>query len=191
VSEADRERWETRWRDRTGDPGLPEPWLVANVHHLPRGPVLDVAAGAGRNALWLAARGFPVTALDISPTALEQLSLAALGRRAEVATRCADLDDPAALDGLGPFTGLVVIRYKPSPAQWARLVERLAPGGRLLLCSFGRERAHCGGFDPAFCLEEAELRAILEPGLACLVYERLGAATDWLEGSIWEKRRPR
>jgi tellurite methyltransferase len=191
VSEADRERWERRWREREVGPGPAEPWLVANVHHLPRGPLLDVAAGAGRNALWLAARGFPVTALDISSAALERLEVAAVDRGVEVATRCADLDDPAALDGLGPFTGLVVIRYKPSPAQWARLVERLAPGGRVLLCSFGRERARAGGFDPAFCLEEAELRATLEPGLACLVYERLGAATDWLEGSIWEKRRPR
>lgn len=188
MSETDRERWEKRWREREGDPDLPEPWLVENARQLPEGPVLDVAAGAGRNALWLAARGFAVTAVDISPTALEQLSRAARGRRVEVATRCADLDDPVALDGLGRFTGLVVVRYKPSPAQWARLVERLAPGGRVLLCSFGRERARAGGFDPAFCLEEAELRATLEPGLVCLVYERLGAATDWLEGSIWEKR---
>lgn len=188
MSEADRERWEARWRERAADPGPPEPWLVANAHHLPRGPVLDVAAGIGRNALWLAGRGLPVTALDISPTALERLSLAALARKVDVPTRCADLDDPAALDGLGPFTGLVVIRYKPSPAQWARLIERLAPGSRVLLCSFGRERARAGGFDPAFCLEEAELRATLEPALACLVYERLGAASDWLEGSIWEKR---
>lgn len=188
MSAADRERWEKRWRERQGDPGPAEPWLVASTRYLPEGPVLDVAAGAGRNALWLAARGFSVTALDVSPTALEQLARAALGRRVEVATRCADLDDPAALDGLGPFTGLVVVRYKPSAAQWARLIARLAPGGRVLLCSFGRERARTGGFDPAFCLEEAELRATLEPALACLVYERLGEASDWLEGSIWEKR---
>lgn len=186
MSWADLERWEARWRERAGDPGPAEPWLVANAHHLPAGPVLDVAAGIGRNALWLAARGREVTALDIAPVALERLAAAAVGRRVAVATRCADLDAPDALAGLGPFAGLVVIRYKPSAAQWARLVEVLRPGGRVLLCSFGRERA-AQGFDPAYCLDEAELRAILEPGLACLAYERLGPDTDWLEGSIWER----
>lgn len=188
MSAADRERWERRWRERGHGPGPAEPWLVANAHHLAEGPLLDVAAGAGRNALWLAARGFPVTALDISQTALEQLAIAALGRGVEVTTHLADLDDPAALAGLGPFAGLVVVRYKPTAEQWRRLLAVLAPAGRLLLCSFGRERATLGDFDPAFCLDEGELRAVLEPALVCLAYERLGPASDWLEGSIWEKR---
>jgi SAM-dependent methyltransferase len=186
MSRADRERWEARWRERAADPGPPEPWLVANARELPRGPVLDVAAGMGRNALWLAARGWQVTALDIAAPALERLEVAAVGRRVVVATRCADLDAPEALDGLGPFAGLLVVRYKPSGAQWRRLIGVLGPGGRLLLCSFGRERA-AAGFDPAYCLEEGELRASLEPALACLRYERLGPDSDWLEGSIWER----
>lgn len=188
MSEADRERWERRWRERAGASAPPEPWLVANLDRLPRGPVLDVAAGDGRNALSLAERGFPVTAIDISPTALERLARRARERGLGVATRTADLDDPAALAGLGPFASLLVVRYKPSPEQWRHLLARLTPGGRLLLCSFGRERAAAGGFDPAYCLEEAELRATLEPTLACLAYERLGPASDWLEGSVWEKR---
>lgn len=188
MSAADRERWERRWRERIDAAAPPEPWLVANLDRLPRGPVLDVAAGDGRNALWLAERGFPVTAIDIATTALERLAQRASERGLAVATRTADLDDPAALRELGPFTGLVVIRYKPSPEQWRHLLPRLAPGGRLLLCSFGRERAAAGGFDPAYCLEEAELRATLEPALACLAWERLGPTSDWLEGSIWEKR---
>lgn len=187
MSEADRERWERRWRERAGDPGPPEPWLVANACELPKGPLLDVAAGIGRNALWLAARGWQVTALDIAAPALERLASAAVGRRVRVDTRAADLDDPDALAGLGPFAGLVVIRYKPSPAQWRRLVDLLRPGGRVLLCSFGRERAQAGGFDPTFCLDEGELRATLEPTLVCRRYERLGPDSDWLEGSIWER----
>ena len=39
---------------------------------LPRGKALDVACGKGRNALFLAARGFQVTAIDISPVGLEE-----------------------------------------------------------------------------------------------------------------------
>ena len=52
--------------------------------------------------------------------------------------------------------------------------------------SFGPERA-ASGFPRAFCLDEAELRRGLEPALRCIVYERLGAATDWLEGSVWQR----
>lgn len=186
MSTADRDRWEPRWRQRVDGPGPPEPWLVANSAQLPAGPLLDVACGDGRNALWLAARGFAVTAIDIAPTAIERLRIAAVGRRVEVAARVADLDDPATLAGLGPFAGLVIVRFKPSAEQWDRLIQVLAPGGRVLLCSFGRERA-AFGFDPAFCLDEAELRRVLEPRLVCLRYERLGPETDWLEGSIWAR----
>ena len=38
---------------------------------LPRGCALDIACGKGRNALFLAQRGFEVTAIDVSPVALE------------------------------------------------------------------------------------------------------------------------
>ncbi len=187
MSAADRDRWERRWRTGDHGPPLPEPWLVANARHLPRGPVLDLACGAGRNALWLAAHGWSVTALDIAPSAIARLEHEARSRGLPITTRCADLDEPGALSGLGPFGGIVVIRFKPAAALWPRLIARLEPGGRVLLCSFGRERAAAGSFDPAFCLDEAELRGQLEPALSCLLYERLGPAADWLEGSIWEK----
>ncbi|MCS6879227.1 MAG: methyltransferase domain-containing protein [Geminicoccaceae bacterium] len=187
MSVADRERWEPRWRARPEDPGPPEPWLVERLSELPRGPLLDVASGDGRNALWLAEQGFAVTAVDIAPTAIARLNTSAAARGLRIATRVADLDEPGALEGLEGFASLLVVRYKPSAQQWDRLIAVLRPEGRVFLCSFGRERAR-EGFDPAFCIAEDELRALLEPRLRCLRYERLGAAADWLEGSIWERR---
>jgi hypothetical protein len=56
--------------------------------------VLDVAAADGRNALFLAARGLPVAALDIAPAALARLARAALERGPEVATRLATSTGP-------------------------------------------------------------------------------------------------
>ena len=63
-----------RYAERTHASALLEQWLA----RLPRGRALDVACGAGRNALRLAAAGFTVDALDISAAALERAATAAV-----------------------------------------------------------------------------------------------------------------
>lgn len=57
------------------------------------GTVLDVGAGQGRNALFLAKRGFNVTASDISEIGLEQLKEQAQEEGVEIATKLASIDD--------------------------------------------------------------------------------------------------
>jgi tellurite methyltransferase len=188
VSEADRAKWDERWRDRAGDgPAAPEPFLVREAPRLPRGRVLDVASGDGRNALWLAGQSFAVTAVDVSPVAIARLQEAAAARGLMVAARAADLDAPGALAGLGRFDGLVAVRFKPSPAQWTTLLDVLHPGGRVLLCSFGRGQHERHGFPLAFCLDRAELAAELEPRLRLLDWRSFEEGGACLEGSLWEK----
>jgi SAM-dependent methyltransferase len=189
VAEADRERWEARWAGREdGPPGSPEPFLVRNAAALPPGPALDAACGDGRNALWLAAaRGAVVTAVDVAPSAVARLRAAAEAAGLPIDARVADLDDPAALSGLGPFAALLAVRYKPSPAQWGRLLDRLAPGGRLLLCSFGRAQHARAGFPLAYCLARDELEAALGGRLRLLAYEAFEERGEALEGSLWER----
>ena len=139
MAEADRERWEARWAARGGEepPGAPEPYLVRNAGALPPGPTMDAACGDGRNALWLAATrgaatrgaatrgGGTVTAVDVAPSAVARLRAAAGAAGLAVEASVADLDDPEALSELGPFAAVVVVRYKPSAAQWGRLLDRL------------------------------------------------------------------
>jgi 2-polyprenyl-3-methyl-5-hydroxy-6-metoxy-1,4-benzoquinol methylase len=65
------------WNRRHGEAGLlfgaePNRFLVAEVEGLAPGRALDVACGSGRNAVWLAARGWQVTGVDFSGVALEQ-----------------------------------------------------------------------------------------------------------------------
>ncbi|MEK0085324.1 methyltransferase domain-containing protein [Benzoatithermus flavus] len=189
MSTLDRKRWDARWRERAATgPGAPEPFLVRHAGALPRGPLLDVAAGDGRNALWLAGRGLPVAAVDVSPTAIARLERAAAAQGLAVRTRAADLDAPDALEDLGTFASLVVIRFRPGPAQWRRLLAALRPGGRVLLCSFGPEQHRRHGFPLAFCLERAELEAGLGRELRLLFWESLAEDGAFLEGSLWEKR---
>jgi len=99
---------------------------------LRRGRALDVACGAGRNALHLAAEGFAVTALDISPVALERGRRAAADRERDIDWLCADLDeDPESALPPGPFDLIVWVRYVHRTLM-PHLVARLAVGGALL-----------------------------------------------------------
>jgi SAM-dependent methyltransferase len=134
VSAAERDKWDARYRDgayesRTHATALLTAWLP----RLRIGAALDVACGAGRNALHLAARGFTVTALDISAVALERGRRAAAARGLDVEWRCADLDDePTAVLPPGPFELIVWVRYVHRGLM-PHLLARLATGG-VLLC---------------------------------------------------------
>ncbi len=187
MSREDRERWDRRWAARSHDLGRPEPFLLRHLDLLRPGRVLDVACGAGRNALFLAERGFSVTAIDISGEGLALLRERARERGVEIVTRQADLDAPEALSGLGRFDDLLVIRYRPDQRQWARLLPLLVPGGRLLLCSFGLEDHFRHGTRREHCLERGELEAALGPDMRLLCQERFTRGGRFLEGFVWEK----
>lgn len=153
------------------------------------GPVLDVAAGAGRNALFLASRGHAVTAVDISGEALRLLAERAREAGVEIATRRADLDDPGALEGLGPFADVVVIRYRPSGEQFRRILRVLAPGGRLLICTFAPQDHERHGTRREHCLDPAELERLSAGRLRPLLVETFEQGGRVLTGSVWEDVR--
>lgn len=133
MSAAERDKWDARYRDgayenRTHPTALLHEWLP----RLARGRALDVACGAGRNALFLAANGFAVTALDISSVALERGRRAAAERGLDIEWLCADLDDDAAAAlPAGGFDLIVWVRYVHRTLLPC-LVERLNEGGTLL-----------------------------------------------------------
>jgi SAM-dependent methyltransferase len=133
VSAAERDKWDARYRDgayenRTHPTALLGEWLP----RLARGRALDVACGAGRNALFLAANGFAVTALDISAVALERGRLTAAERELSVEWLCADLDDDP--DNALPHGGydlIVWVRYVHRTLI-PHVIARLNVGGTLL-----------------------------------------------------------
>jgi SAM-dependent methyltransferase len=133
VSAAERDKWDARYRDgayedRSHPTALLEQWLP----RLKRGRALDVACGAGRNALYLAANGFEVTGLDISSVALERGRRAALERGLAIEWLCADLDeDPERALPAGSFDLIVWARYVHRTLM-PHLVARLVPGGSLV-----------------------------------------------------------
>ena len=146
MSAADLERWEARWRERGAPVGGPEPFLVEELASV-AGPVLDVAAGDGRDASRLARQGLAVTAVDIAPAAIARLEAAARERGLSVAGRVADLDMGGRAGWIGPVRHPHPrVRFKPSPLQWETLIFMLRPGGRMFLCSFRTAHHAAHGF---------------------------------------------
>lgn len=89
----DQERWDAKYREKKFNPDIsPDPFLKKNLRLLPPGRALDIAAGEGRNAVFLAQHGFEVDAVDISRVALSRARRLAKSRRVKINTVAVDLD---------------------------------------------------------------------------------------------------
>src|SRR4051794_28790164 len=82
--------WEAYYSTESILASVPEPLLVQAAERLPPGRALDLACGAGRNAIYLARLGWRVTAVDFSRTGIARLRERAAGLAIE--TRVADLE---------------------------------------------------------------------------------------------------
>lgn len=130
--------------------GNPNGSLVVELEPLAPGTILDVGCGEGADAIWLARRGWDVTAVDISAVAIERARAAAEAAGVTVVWRCADVlaTPPAA----GEYD-VVSIQY-PALLRAAgelalrRLVDSVRPGGTFLVIGhdidpdFAREHGH-------------------------------------------------
>jgi 2-polyprenyl-3-methyl-5-hydroxy-6-metoxy-1,4-benzoquinol methylase len=91
----DRERWDRRHAEK---PGAEEPSdfltevFYSNHWNAPRGKALDLATGAGRNAIFVADQGFEVLGIDISPVALAEAQRRAAARSLSITWQQADLE---------------------------------------------------------------------------------------------------
>ena len=149
MGDDDRSRWDERYADRAPVPveAVEPPSAFVDLADLfpVDGTALDLACGDGRGAVWLAARGLDVLAVDVSPAAV---ALAAdLAARAGVADRCrfevADLDD-----GLppGPPVDVVLCHLFNAPHLDEQVIARLAPGGLLAVAVLSEVGAAPGRF---------------------------------------------
>ena len=87
-------KWDARYRAGEHTNRDPHPLLARAIEDVPPGDALDLACGAGRHALLLAARGWSVTAVDASTVAIEILSARAAEAGVAVDSRTADLEGP-------------------------------------------------------------------------------------------------
>ena len=150
----------------------PNPQLVAEAGDLAPGTALDAGCGEGTDAIWLASRGWRVTAVDFVGTAL---------RRARERTESVDGDIASRIDWLeADLTGwtpmeehfdLVSSQYvhlpaAPRAAMFRRLAAAVAPGGTLLFVGHhpsDLETTISRGEAPDLYLTAEEAAADLDP----------------------------
>jgi SAM-dependent methyltransferase len=148
--------------------------LIELVASLPPGTALDVGAGEGRNALWLAGGGWDVTAIDISNVALARLRQQAAEAGLRIRTEVADMSDYLAIGG--QFDLIVVANLHPEPMERARLFAgvpaALREGGHLFLVGHHVDSLGIAGPPDAKRLyTEAGLRSAFS-GLEVVVLDR-------------------
>lgn len=184
MASGDRERWDARYRDAR--PGAePAAFLVGLDALLPRAQsgtpaprALDVGAGAGRNAVWLARRGLAVTCADVSPVGLALARTAAAAAGVSLDLVAVDLE--TAPFPAGPFDLIVSIDFLHRPL-FAAFALALAPGGLLVFAQATRANLTRHPHPSArFLLEDGELSRLV-PGLGGAL-DVLGLEEAWFDG---------
>jgi tellurite methyltransferase len=85
-------------------------FLVENLYLLPKGRVLDIAMGSGRNAVYLAKAGFQVEGVDISPEAVGNSQELARKLQVEISCRVADLGNAYSI-AKGAYDVIICFNY--------------------------------------------------------------------------------
>lgn len=150
ASEFDAGYWEHRYRAGVGvHQRGPSSSLLEVVAELPAGRAVDAGCGPGGDALWLAARGWQVTAVDVSAAALAAGRQAAQALGPDVAERITWVQADLAVWEPGEGCDLVSSHYVHTPGPMEDLVRRLASWvgarGTLLVVGHGSTSDEHGG----------------------------------------------
>ena len=149
---------QTAWDQRYSGPDLvwgagPNQFVAAEAALLPARRAIDLGTGEGRNAIWLAERGWQVTAVDFSAVGLTRAGRLAAARGTKVDWVQADLLEYQ--PGPGAYE-LVLVAYVHLPSvslagMFQAAASAVAPGGTLLVIGHDRDnvtRGHGGPQDP-------------------------------------------
>lgn len=168
----DRGYWESHWQQAGGRVPVPaHPYLDDELADLDPGTALDAGCGEGAEAVWLARRGWQVTAVDIAAEVLDRAAT-----RAHGATGPGGIDWVRAdLSTWAPRVehDLVTTHYAhpamPQLAFYARVAQWVAPGGTLLVVGHrqgqgqGQGHGHGGHHPEHATATAAQVVALLDP----------------------------
>lgn len=168
-----RARWDRKYEEGLPSLTVPDPFFVSVYEKLVgqsfpnAGTALDLAAGLGRHALWLAQRGWQVNAADISGTAIGKLRQAAGQLNLKINLFTIDAAQykfrPAQFD-------LIVLFYHLDRGLFPKIVSALKPGG-LFVCKMSvRWASEIPSVKPNLKLLDRNEIASLVPDLAVIYH---------------------
>jgi SAM-dependent methyltransferase len=137
-------RWDERYNTAEYVFGTaPNDFLASVVDRLPPGKALSLGDGEGRNGVFLAERGYDVTAVDASAVGLEKARRLAAQRGRGLTTKVCDLEDYLVEPGQWD---VIVSIFVHMPADLRRRIHcaamlGLRPGGAFVLEAYAREQA--------------------------------------------------
>jgi SAM-dependent methyltransferase len=159
VSADDLQRWNEKYSAKSVPGQLaPDEWLLEQVADLGPGRALELAAGLGHNAIWLAQQGWQVDAVDVSPVGLALARQFAQANKTAVNWIAADLDTFS--PEVAAYDLVIVFRFLDRARLPALIEQALKPGGRLVYETFtvahlARPGSHLK--NPDFALVAGEL----------------------------------
>ena len=139
------EFWDDLWATMEHTFADHDELLAQYTQDLTPGRALDLGCGSGGNAVWLAGRGWQLTAVDFSAVAIEKAKLRAIDMSAKAEFVVSDVTAfrPKGLYDL--ITSFYIQLWPEQRAQMLSIaVEALAPGGRLLFVSHDRSSPPSG-----------------------------------------------
>ena len=163
----DAQGWDARYSDaELVWSGEPNQFVAQFLSDLPPGSAIDLGAGEGRNAVWLAKQGWDVTAVDFSAVGLEKARRMAFEAQVQLATVVSDAET---FEPTYPVD-LVLLSYLQVPdVLQARVLRRVRnwvkPGGVVLVVAHDKsnvELGHGGPPDPGVCFTVEQTVAALE-----------------------------
>jgi SAM-dependent methyltransferase len=176
----DAQQWDVRYAAAQQWSDEPNALAASILDQLPPGRALDLAAGEGRMALWLARRGWQVTALHFSPVGLERGKARAEALGVDVNWQVADA---TATDLAAEQFDLVLVLYLQLPRATLLPVltgaaAAVAEGGRLLVLGHDRDNLErgVGGPQDEDLLYDLDLLAAAAEGLTVERLEQVDRA---------------
>jgi len=152
----------------------PSPFLAAVIDEIPRGPALDVAAGHGREAVFLALHGFTVEAWDHAPEALAKAESLAARNGVTITTREKNLEAKSIELPEGAFALVTCFRFLHRPLL-PKIERAVAPGGHLVYETFRIGQAKFGRpKSPKYLFQDGELARTFS-SLEVVRYEEIDA----------------
>ena len=156
----DKDRWNSKYETEVYLFGeKPIPFLVDNVHLLPKGKVLDIAMGEGRNGVYLATQGFNVTGLDIAEKGLEKAHRLAKKHNVTIETKVVDLENFQ----IKPNTyDVILCSYYMQKDLFKQFQSGLKPGGMIVVETYNVDYLKYARFSRKWALDTNELLAIFK-----------------------------